>query len=84
MFDLSGKTALVTGASGAIGAAIASALHLQGASVVLHGTRAERLAALQAELVSAPIPSPPILATVRRLPKSLVRPSRRRGQSPFW
>ena len=50
MFDLSGKTALVTGASGAIGAAIASALHLQGASVVLHGTRVERLAALQAEL----------------------------------
>jgi 3-oxoacyl-[acyl-carrier protein] reductase len=50
MFDLSGKTALVTGASGGIGAAIATALHAQGASVVLHGTRSERLAALQAEL----------------------------------
>ena len=50
MFDLSGKTALVTGASGVIGAAIAKALHAQGASVVLHGTRVERLAALQVEL----------------------------------
>jgi 3-oxoacyl-[acyl-carrier protein] reductase len=50
MFDLSGKTALVTGASGGIGAAIASALHAQGAIVVLHGTRAERLQALQASL----------------------------------
>jgi 3-oxoacyl-[acyl-carrier protein] reductase len=43
MFDLSGKTALVTGASGGIGGAIARALHAQGATVVLHGTRAEKL-----------------------------------------
>ena len=50
MFDLTGKTALVTGASGGIGAAIATTLHAQGASVVLHGTREVRLAALQAEL----------------------------------
>ena len=50
MFDLTGKTALVTGASGGIGAAIATTLHAQGASVVLHGTREERLAALKAEL----------------------------------
>ena len=50
MFDLTGKTALVTGASGGIGAAIAKTLHAQGASVVLHGTREERLAALKAEL----------------------------------
>ena len=50
MFDLTGKTALVTGASGGIGAAIATTLHAQGASVVLHGTREERLAALQAKL----------------------------------
>lgn len=50
MFDLTGNTALITGASGGIGTAIAQALHKQGATVVLHGTRAERLAALAAEL----------------------------------
>ena len=50
MFDLSGNTALITGASGGIGAAIARALHASGATVVLHGTRAERLAELAGEL----------------------------------
>ena len=50
MFDLTENTALITGASGGIGAAIARALHQQGATVVLHGTRAERLAALADEL----------------------------------
>jgi 3-oxoacyl-[acyl-carrier protein] reductase len=50
MFDLSGKTALVTGASGGIGGAVAKSLHGQGATVVLHGTRAEKLEALSAEL----------------------------------
>ena len=50
MFDLTGKVALVTGASGGIGGAIARALHGQGASVVLSGTRAEALEALKAEL----------------------------------
>jgi 3-oxoacyl-[acyl-carrier protein] reductase len=52
MFDLSGKVALVTGASGGIGGAIAKALHAQGASVVLSGTRAEALEFLKAELGS--------------------------------
>jgi 3-oxoacyl-[acyl-carrier protein] reductase len=46
MFDLAGKTALVTGASGGIGAAIATALHTQGATVTLSGTRREALDAL--------------------------------------
>src|ERR1700691_4435698 len=50
MFDLSGKTALVTGASGGLGQAIARALHERGASVALSGTRKEALAALAAEL----------------------------------
>lgn len=50
MFDLSGNSALITGASGGIGAAIARALHASGATVVLHGTRAERLATLADEL----------------------------------
>ena len=52
MFDLTGKTALVTGASGGIGGAIAKALHGQGARVVLSGTRAEALEAVKAELDS--------------------------------
>ncbi len=50
MFDLTGKNALVTGASGGIGAAIASALHGAGATVALSGTRLEPLQALAAEL----------------------------------
>lgn len=50
MFDLSGRTALVTGASGGIGGAVARALHARGAAVVLSGTRAEALEAVQAEL----------------------------------
>ena len=50
MFDLTGKTALVTGASGGIGAEIARALHAQGATVALSGTRTEPLEALAGEL----------------------------------
>jgi 3-oxoacyl-[acyl-carrier protein] reductase len=50
MFELSGQTALVTGASGGIGGAIAKALHQQGAEVMVSGTRRERLTALAAEL----------------------------------
>lgn len=50
MFDLTGKTALVTGASGGIGAAIARGLHGQGACVVLSGTRDSVLKELAAEL----------------------------------
>ncbi|KRS15810.1 3-oxoacyl-[acyl-carrier-protein] reductase [Roseovarius indicus] len=50
MFDLTGKYALVTGASGGIGGAIAKALHAAGATVGLSGTRVEPLEALAKEL----------------------------------
>ncbi|HVM82678.1 MAG TPA: 3-oxoacyl-[acyl-carrier-protein] reductase [Candidatus Binatia bacterium] len=50
MFDLTGKAALVTGASGGIGGAIAKALHAQGATVALSGTRREALETVAAEL----------------------------------
>ena len=50
MFDLTGKSALVTGASGGIGGGIARVLHAQGASVALSGTRVEPLQALASEL----------------------------------
>ena len=50
MFDLTGKKALVTGASGGIGEAIARMLHAQGATIGLHGTREEKLQALAGDL----------------------------------
>jgi 3-oxoacyl-[acyl-carrier protein] reductase len=50
MFDLTGKTALVTGATGGIGGAIARALHQQGATVAISGTRREVLDQLAGEL----------------------------------
>lgn len=50
MFDLTGKKALVTGATGGIGGAIAKALHAQGATVGLSGRNADKLQALAAEL----------------------------------
>jgi len=50
MFDLSGKSALVTGASGGIGGAIAKALHDAGAAVTLSGTREDALQALASTL----------------------------------
>jgi 3-oxoacyl-[acyl-carrier protein] reductase len=53
MFDLSGRRALVTGASGGIGGAVARALHGQGAHVVLAGRRREALDGLAAELGGA-------------------------------
>ena len=52
MFDLSGKTALVTGASGGLGGAIARALHKQGATVAISGTRRDALDKLASELAT--------------------------------
>ncbi|MEI7790661.1 MAG: 3-oxoacyl-[acyl-carrier-protein] reductase [Alphaproteobacteria bacterium] len=73
MFDLTGKTALVTGASGGIGGAIAKSLHGQGAKVVLSGTRAEALEAVRAELGANAFIAPANLsdiASVEALTKS--------------
>ena len=73
MFDLTGKTALVTGASGGIGGAIAKALHGQGAAVILSGTRAEALEKLQAKLGARAFIAPANLsdsASVEALPKA--------------
>ena len=50
MFDLTGRKALITGATGGIGGTIARALHAQGASVTLSGTREEKLQGLAEEL----------------------------------
>ncbi len=52
MFDLTGKTALVTGATGGLGGEIARALHKQGATVAISGTRREVLDKLAADLGS--------------------------------
>ena len=50
MFDLDGKRALVTGATGGLGGEIAKLLHAKGAHVALSGTRAEKLKSLASEL----------------------------------
>ena len=73
MFDLTGKTALVTGASGGIGGAIARALHAQGASVALSGTREAPLQELARALGSRAFVLPCDLsdgAAVDALPKA--------------
>jgi 3-oxoacyl-[acyl-carrier protein] reductase len=73
MFDLTGKTALVTGASGGIGGAIAKALHAQGAAVVLSGTKVEALEKLATELGSrayAVASNLSDIASVEALPKA--------------
>jgi 3-oxoacyl-[acyl-carrier protein] reductase len=75
MFDLTGKCALITGASGGIGGAIAQALHGAGATVALSGTRMEPLAALAAELGSRAHVLPCNLAdaaAVEALPKQAI------------
>jgi len=62
MFDLTGKVALVTGATGGIGAAIATALHAQGAKVAITGRREAELATLAATLGDRVLVAPADLA----------------------
>jgi 3-oxoacyl-[acyl-carrier protein] reductase len=81
MFDLTGRKALVTGASGGIGEEIARALHAQGAIVGLHGTRVEKLEALAAELGDRVQDLPansPTAPRSRRSPEGRSRARRRR------
>ncbi|SOB98750.1 3-oxoacyl-[acyl-carrier-protein] reductase [Rhodobacter sp. JA431] len=73
MFDLTGKCALVTGASGGIGGEIAKALHAAGAKVALSGTRVEPLETLAAELGEGAFVCPANLSdpdSVEALPKA--------------
>jgi 3-oxoacyl-[acyl-carrier protein] reductase len=75
MYDLTGKVALVTGASGGIGAAVARALHASGATVGLSGTRVDPLQALAADLGDRAHVLPCNLSdaeAVEALPKSAV------------
>ena len=75
MFDLTGKCALVTGASGGLGGAIARTLHGAGAKVALSGTREEPLKALAAELGEGSYVVPANLSdleSVAALPKSAI------------
>jgi 3-oxoacyl-[acyl-carrier protein] reductase len=69
MFDLTGKTALVTGATGGIGGAIAEALHGQGATVVLSGRQADKLEALKAKLGDRALVQPCDLANKEQVAK---------------
>jgi 3-oxoacyl-[acyl-carrier protein] reductase len=73
LFDLTGRTALVTGASGGLGGAIVRALDAQGASVALSGTRSDALEALAAELTvrahAAPCDLADAMATEALVPK---------------
>ena len=70
MFDLTDKTALVTGATGGIGAAIARAFHKQGATVAVSGRQVDKLEALAAELGDRCVVVPCDLATSARRSRS--------------
>jgi 3-oxoacyl-[acyl-carrier protein] reductase len=69
MFSLSGKTALVTGATGGIGGAIARAFHKQGATVAISGRQVEKLEALKAELGDRIVVCPCDLASKEQVGK---------------
>jgi len=82
MFDLNGKTALVTGASGGIGGAIAKALHAQGAHVVLSGTRVEALEAVKAGMGTRVSIAPCNLASVEEV-EGLIKAAEAAAAAPI-
>lgn len=72
MFDLTGKTALITGASGGIGEAIAKTLHDQGATIAISGTRREKLEEVASKLASDRVHITPCNLSDREAVKALV------------
>ncbi|RPI44416.1 MAG: 3-oxoacyl-[acyl-carrier-protein] reductase [Hyphomicrobiaceae bacterium] len=80
MFELVDKTALVTGATGGLGGAIARALHKQGAKVAISGRQADRLAALAAELGSRVEVCPCDLARKEEVAKLIEEASAKLGR----
>ena len=81
MFDLAGKTALVTGATGGIGGAIAKALFAQGATVAVSGRQADKLEALAAGFGDRGHVCPAISAIALKSGSSSSRPSASSGTS---
>jgi len=69
MFDLTGKTALVTGATGGIGGAIARSFHAQGATVAISGRQVDKLEAMKAELGERVVVCPCDLANKEQVAK---------------
>jgi 3-oxoacyl-[acyl-carrier protein] reductase len=69
MFDLTGKTALVTGATGGIGGAIARAFHARGATVAISGRQVDKLEAMRAELKERVVVVPCDLANKEQVGK---------------
>ncbi|QTL04578.1 3-oxoacyl-[acyl-carrier-protein] reductase [Aquabacter sp. L1I39] len=80
MFNLSGKTALVTGATGGIGGAIAKALHAQGATVAISGTRREVLETFAAELGERVLVLPCNLGNAEEVEKLVPEAEEKLGQ----
>jgi 3-oxoacyl-[acyl-carrier protein] reductase len=79
MFDLTGKTALVTGATGGIGAGIAKALHGAGATVAISGRQVDKLEALKAELGARIVVTPCDLADRAQVQKLIDEASKALG-----
>ena len=84
MFDLTGKTALVTGATGGLGGTIAKALQRQGATVALSGTRREVLDKIAAEIGERVHVLPCNLADKNEVEALVPKAERPWASSTFW